>query len=432
MKERLRTILRRARGLASVLRDRFPLTAPGLVFTALVVLAARVGFAAVDLVLLGAAALGATTLVFAGLTVGLGAWRTHAALRLHAATSALSIECDRPVRTGFQLPRPWWIPGLRVTWRWTAPEAEVRVIADGPWLEEEVLGTRRGWSESLERRIELNDAFGLVRWVFRRPSAQAVRMLPSVGGLKQMQVMRTLSGGSDLAHPDGTPDGERFDLRQYAPGDPIRFVLWSVFARTRALVVRTPERALSAARKTLAYLVTGEADEPAAGAARVALEYGALGGAWAFGTDGVDAPAETREAAFEALARSRNADRAHAGEGLGTFLRQANRDGSGRAVVFVPARPGPWLDRLMQSAGTLPRDGSGRLPLEFMVCLDGVGTRPKRSGWSRLFVDGAEGQGSDAGVRDDELGHVVSALGSLRARVVVVDRKSGRVQGAGG
>jgi uncharacterized protein (DUF58 family) len=259
----------RARALARRARALFPLTALGAGVAVLSAIALVIGIRRVDLVLLGAASIGIVGLLLGLVTVSIAALGVRRALRRSAGTTTpLAIECGFAMRTGFALPRVRWLPGIRITWRWESPRADVRVLAAGARLEEEVLASARGWSESLTRVIEIGDAFGTSRIVLTHREERAVRMLPSVGGLKQMHVIRTLSGGSDIVHPEGSPDGERLDLRQYAPGDPIRFVLWSVFARTRELVVRTPERALSATRKTLAYLVAGAADEPALRASR--------------------------------------------------------------------------------------------------------------------------------------------------------------------
>nr|WP_255216770.1 DUF58 domain-containing protein [Pseudenhygromyxa sp. WMMC2535] len=239
-----------------------------------------------------------------------------------------------------------------------------------------------------------------------------------------------MAGGDDISHPEGPQDGELYDLRHYNPGDPIRFVLWKVFARTRQLVVRSPERALSPVRQTCAYLVAGAGDEPAAGAARLAVERGALGSEWVLGADGNGEDATRKDQAVDLLARSASVDHGAGGRGLGEFLTRRSLGGAGRAVVFVPGRPGPWLDAVIEQCGAAGR-GGGRI--EFVVGTDGIEPPKPRRWYQRLAVREPAAQippGATAPVTTVEVGEVVRALSSV-GRVIVVDRAAGRVYGGG-
>src|SRR5690606_13997025 len=162
-----------------------------------------------------------------------------------------------PVPTGFWLPRLRYVPFIAIRWRWLEPEAQVQVVPKGRQLREEVIAARRGRVGAVVRELEVGDIFGISQIRMRLTEQRKVRFVPSVGQLKRVDVIRGMAGGEDISHPDGPPDGELYDLRHYSPGDPIRFVLWKVFARTRQLVVRAPERALSPVRQTCAYLVAG-------------------------------------------------------------------------------------------------------------------------------------------------------------------------------
>jgi len=300
--------------------------------------------------------------------------------------------------------------------------------------EEEVVPRRRAQRPSIVRRFRVADVFGLARIDFELEEERKIRALPSVGGLKQMHVVRSLSGGDAFSHPDGSPEGEKIDLRRYVPGDPIRFILWKVFAKTREVIIRTPERALSSARQTVAYLVAGKGDEAAAGAARVAVDIGALGGEWVFGADGVPGGAKSRPEAMEALARSSETPVDETGHGLGTFLKESVPAGTGRAVVFVPGRPGPWLQGVRSAAGkfqSLARTGGA--PMEFIVCTDGIDNDPrggKWGKWGRLLRRAYEPPaGREGAVTREQVLEVVRALGEMHARVLVIDRRDGRVFG---
>ena len=75
-------------------------------------------------------------------------------------------------------------------------------------------------------------------------------------------------------------------------------------------MVRAPEQAISPARRTIAYLITGEGDEASAGVARAAIESGAFGSSWVFGADGTTEVARDRAQALEVLAAQLRLDRA--------------------------------------------------------------------------------------------------------------------------
>ena len=228
-------------------------------------------------------------------------------------------------------------------------------------------------------------------------------------------------------HPDGPQEGELYDLRHYTPGDPIRFVLWKVFARSRQLVVRSPERALSPIRQTCAYLVAGEGDEPAAGAARLAVMHGSLGNDWVLGADGSHEDAKRRDQAIDLLARSANVGD-KGGTGLAAFLeRRGSVAGKlGRAVVFVPGRPGPWLDAVLaQCRGIGGRGGR----IEFVVGTDGIAPAPPKRWFARLALRERTYEvtpGAVAPVTTEQVGEVIKALSAI-GRVIVIDRMAGRM-----
>jgi hypothetical protein len=348
-----------------------------------------------------------------------------------AGGDALRAECGVPTATGFWLPSFWWLPFVDVRWTWEQPLVRLELRKRKGRIEEHVVPERRALRDTIVRRFVVADAFGLARVDFRLAERREVRFWPSVGALKTMHVVRSMSGGADLTHPDGPPEGDRMDLRNYNPGDPIRYVLWKVFARRRELVVRTPERAIAPVRQTVAYLVAADGDEPAAGAARVAVDTGALGGEWVLGTDGVRETARSKAQALELLAKSAEAAEEDAGAGLAHFLRTAAPGNTGRAVVFVPARPGPWLDRVVEAARARA-SGGGPSPVEFVVCTDGVVPSRPRAGMRRFLQrsDAGPNEGTDAAARyaarQDQLAEVVDALCRTGARVLVIDRRAGR------
>jgi hypothetical protein len=420
--------LLRARALAQVLVDLFPLTALGVLIAAGSVLAlVSYGVRRIDLVVLVMGVVGAALAALAVLVVVATALGLYLSLRNRAADDTLRLECGYAARTGFSLPSLWYVPFVKLRWSWVTPEATVNPVSLRRRLHEEVTPQRRGIYDDVQRRIEVSDAFGLTRVAFKVRERRAVRFAPSVGALKNMHVVRSVAGGDNLSHPAGPPEGERADMRHYAPGDPIKFVLWKVFARSRVLVVRTPERAISPVRQTVAYLVTGEGDEAAAGAARVAVDSGALGSDWVLGSDLDEGYARAHAQAMELLAKSARATPAQQGSGLSRFLDTATPGGAvGRAVVFVPAVRGPWLDRVLAAVRARSSPNQTVAPVEFVVCADGISRRPKPSWLARVALDHRRGA-HDGAVAYDELMSVVATLSAARARVLIVDRVAGRV-----
>jgi uncharacterized protein (DUF58 family) len=404
------------------IRDTFPITITGLLVGAASALAILYyGRVRLDRLLFAVGGVG-LALVALGLVLvtvaTLIAWRS-AKRALRGQAEALRIECGAAIPTGFSIRRPWWLPLVNVRWSWIEPVAEVTQRREAGRDHEAITASRRDQFAEIVRRFEVSDVFGLIRIAFPVREKRGGRFAPSVGALSTMHVAHGLSGGDAMSHHEGSPTGDYYDARRYAAGDPIKFILWKVFARTRNLLVRAPEPAASPDRRTIAYLVTGTGDEAAAGAARVAVDSGALGVQWLLGVDGSTETATSRDKALDLLARSARADTA--GGNLDSFLRGSSAGAMSRALVFVPARPGPWLDQVARTASA-PVAGQPRV--EFVVCTDGVTSRVKRSAISRAMVS-APSPGELA--THDDLLAVVEALGKTGANILVADRPGGRV-----
>lgn len=399
------------------LRDGFPLTLTGaFVLGGSLWALLSYGLGKIDLVLLVVGAVG----LFA-CTVGLVSMIACAAIvraRLPDTVEAgerLEIECGHAVPTKWSIPYPWWLSFGDVRWTWTEPAVTLAIEAEGGRLHEHVIAARRGAVDTIVRRIVVGDVLGLwrVAWQHRQPCD--LKFLPSTGALQKVEVVRGMTGGDDISDHRGPAAGDPYDLRHYNPGDPIRFVLWSLFARTRKLVVRQPERAISLVRQTNAYLVAGPGDEPAAAAARLAVQQGALGEGWSLGADGIDRPATSRAGAMDAISRSAHS-RIPPAAGLAAFLGRAKPDASGRIVLFVPGRVGPWVDLLAVACAAHRRN------VDVFVCIDAVIEPRARKGTPDPH---------DASYTAAELAAVIAAVGKACARVRVIDRGTGRLYGDG-
>jgi hypothetical protein len=341
-------------------------------------------------------------------------------LRRRINEKPMHVDCGSRTRTGFSLSGLWFLPFMGLRWRWLSPEAEVSLLRERGRFIELVKPTRRGLYDKITRRIEVYDLLGLTKVTLRCTERRQLKFMPSTGALRQVEIVRSVADGDANPHPRGALDGDRFDMRHYSPGDPLRFVLWKVFAKSRDLMVRTPERALSPARQTAAYVVAGQGDEPAAGSARAALEAGAFGQEWVLGADGVDTYAKSKAEALELLSCSGTAKEEDFGAGLQAFLQKASRGGVGRAVVFVPAFDGPWVPRVLVAVQQRATYG-----VSFMICADAV-VQPERRGFvSRLLWKQAPGV---PGARSmAELKQLLKRLQRANATCMVIDRQRGQV-----
>jgi hypothetical protein len=310
----------------------------------------------VDYVLLtgGLVAAGAVCLsLLLVLTAALRMWPVlRRAGRHPEEAEPLSLETGLTADTGLRLPGlgGWPLVNLRVEWDHPS-EVEVTLKRRAGKLEELVCPLSRGESPAIRRRVLVEDIFGFARLGLRLNSEQRVRVEPSLAQLTAQVVTRFL-GGDALSHPSGPVEGEPIEMRRYVYGDPLRHVLWKAFARTRKLLVRTPERAITPRPSATAYLVAGPGDEPAASAARFFVDKGMLGKDFTFCADGADAPTSEPGEALDQIVASAH-HRRRGGEGLAKMLRRLTPPQLDALVLFVPSEPGRWLDRIDELASRL-------------------------------------------------------------------------------
>ena len=416
----------RVRALHRRIADSFPWTLLGLLGVAVAVLALRTSHQVIDLVLLVVGWVTVGLVSLSTLAVLVGALLVHRRVRrLRRERDAggerwLEMETERPQPSGFHLPRFAWIPLLQTHWELEAPvDVEVEVREELGERKERLVARRRGERRGVRRRLVVRDAFRLASLGVRDRDDLRLRILPHTGQLGRLPVLTSFAGGEDWPHPMGVAEGDLTELRRYAPGDPARFIHWKVYARTKKLVVRTPEKALTRARRTVAYLIAGPGDEASAAAARVAIESASLGEEWSFGADGHPEPTSEMGVALQAVVASSAIAPADGGAHLETFLRQAERRGPASVVVFVPAEPGPWLERAL--AALRPRAGRVRI----VVGVDGLAAPASRSPLRRIFAEPAPLPATNVAALEETL----EALAPLRGEVLVLDRRSGRVMG---
>lgn len=258
-------------------------------------------------------------------------------------------EVGIPFQTGFRLGICAWNPLLRIEVCWDQPFiANVRLTRSSKGLAEEVVSESRGLYDSIPRKLVISDVLGLSRCVVRRRTETKVIIKPTRGSSPQIDISQQSFTSEQLPHPDGKPQGDLIETRRYSPGDPLKLVMWKVYARTGQLLVRSAERTASSSQKAFVYFVAAEGDEPTASTARAMLESGRFGTNLLFGTDGAQGVARTDAEAVKQVIRSAGA-RERAGRDLGEFLSRSAAEGLTGGVLFVPPQPGAWLENVTQA-----------------------------------------------------------------------------------
>ncbi len=403
------------------IRGFFPLTLTG--FLLLGLSAATFWFMGIrrqDFVLLAVGFIGGLVTVLACLLVIAVAPFIHRRLKRGSMRSGLAVECCAIQETGFFPPLPRRLPLLEYSWSWEQPASvEVREGAHPDRRREFIVAQRRGVHSEIRRRILLRDVLGLAALEWVAGEFRDIQFLPAKGSLDRMTLLDGLTGGDDLSDPRGMPEGDRIDMRQYTPGDSPRMILWKVYSRTRKLLVRIPERALTARPRFCAYFVAGPQDEPGAGFMRAVLDRGFLGENWRFGADGSYAATGRLDEALDILIRSAGIS-PEAATQLPTFLQQAQKDGFAACLVVMPPARGPWVN------SAAPALGNSALRIHAFTVMDGpTQGRPTRESWKQLLYKREAGAGGQIA----DLAWMAHDFGAVPFPISAIDRISGRAFG---
>lgn len=310
--------------------------------------------------------------------------------------------------TGFSSSGWTALPGVTITVQWVTPFGDATLDRRRG---ESVRLHRRGWWPRVVRRWRVEDALGLCAVSWTHTSEQGVAALPGVGALDNFGALRGLAAGDMMHHPEGPTSGDPYDMRHYAPGDPIRLVLWRVYARTREVMVRSPERALSPVEELSAHVVISDTDGAAAGAARILVERAGPQTDYTLTADGTTEAATDRQGAYSVLRQSGLGDLESGGD-IGRFIDGLAQRAGSRGILMVSPTPGSWLPRTIQQLHRVP----GRV--DVFVCYDHVVSGGRE--WLRSETP------SGAAARSADLETVVSAFEGIARHVYLLDRRLGK------
>jgi hypothetical protein len=394
-----------------------PLTAAGWALGAAAGLAYHhYGRGEADFVLLSASLFALAVLSAATLFVVLATARVLWALRGQGAmVLERQVDAEMPFESGWRAPALRWWPFVELSSLWESPAAvDVTLRRAEGWLLEDATPRERARVSEVRRLVTVRDIFGLSAVRFPQHQAASLRVSPRRGRADVGLAVRNTTG-EGFAHPRGAPEGDLVEMRRYAPGDPLRMVLWKHYARTRQMLVRMPERAMTPRPSTAAYFVAGPGDEATAATARLFVERGLLGESFVFSADGAAASVQTPEEAVDTIIDSVRF-RPTGGEGLSHFLRNVDPAQRDNCVLFVPGNTGPWLDAVLRAVSSL------RVPPTVIVGVDGSLSPARQTRRARfVFAMPEEDRAVEA------LPSVYRSLRALGGPVRVIHRDSGRV-----
>lgn len=383
---RISSALLKAPGLASARRilskivGWFPLTLRGLVALPLLFLLRQsYGVKQSDYILLVVGTGGMALIALAVFAVLATALVLKLSLKI-PSLEGLQFETGNRIKTGLKFRILGWIPFVQILLEWKEP-ASIRCELLSHWgrLEEEIVPQGRGIQEKIVREFRVVDALGLARIRFQVSSRQPIKIFPRLGNVQIQQIFKQYSAGDLLSHPEGEPVGDRSDLRRYVRGDPLKHIVWKVYARTQRLMVRQMERAVSPQQRTFAYFIASKEDEAAASTARTALERGMLGKDYLFLADGEKNPVDQSGEGVDQIVRSAKQGMPVA-QGLKGFVDQAQGEKISGCVVFASAQSEEWIDKLIEAA----RNYEGRI--HAILSLERFLLDPPRSSFlKRLF-----------------------------------------------
>lgn len=257
-------------------------------------------------------------------------------------------EVSGYILSGYRIYKPFYLPFIEISSELTTPSFERREKRSLLWIGETLRPTGRGRYQTLQRKITVSDLFGLTRIQFFLVEPVDLEIMPAQGKFEPHVFRSSSSGEEGYSHPDGDPRGDLVEMRRYQAGDPLKLVLWKVFARSRKLVVRSPEPTISQQTEMFVYFVSGERDEASAAMARAFLEsMGAEDVNMCFSAAGAGRIAsDSREGLSDVIDSA--SCREKSGEDLSHVAALVSSGMMAHCFLLVPQQTGPWFHHVRQ------------------------------------------------------------------------------------
>ncbi len=303
-------------------------------------------------------------------------WRLKRSLAGSHDHLSVEVEVGQDLLTGFTLPSIPTNPLFQLRVSWYRPSArEYHLELFNGVLQEVIKPQRRGKVVQVTREFILEDIFGFTALKWYQSQNCDLKVSPQTVSANELRLHRP-QRGEDFYDPIGEPNGDLIEMRRYEDGDPLKWIMWRVYARNRQLVVRSPERALSEKRDLVAYFLADSTDEGSASTARAYIEGGLLGEEYLFIADGCRGQAQTANEVMNHLMSSVNAEPLSSLPELLALPAQQQR-----GVILFASALSP-TETIMSAASALPSHPLVILSLPFQMSEVDTTLSPW---WTKLF-----------------------------------------------
>ena len=265
--------------------------------------------------------------------------RTNSELLVETKT-----ETGAYVESEYRVFTPFFMPFVTVEIEMGTSSIRRQETRTPLWASEKLIPFERGRHQTLSRIVTVRDIFGLTE--IRFPIVQKASVVVEPAKSKyHITAFQTRTSGDGFSHPEGDPRGELIEMRRYQAGDPLRLVLWKVFARSHKLVVRAPEPAIVEEKDMFIYFVSGGEDEASASLARSFLDGIGLdtSGDMNFAADGAKRLVNNEKEGISDLIDSIG-HRNRGGQDLLTVAPLVSQGAMANCFLLVPSKPGNWID----------------------------------------------------------------------------------------
>jgi hypothetical protein len=335
--------------LMKKLRNYFPLTLSGFLSTIICFFIYRFSHEHKDLILSTVSIVLGFVIIFLLLQTLIAYAFYYRKLKKSIVLERLETEVGQDCLGKLRFPLFPKTPLLQFEISWIAPKAKtLELVLDSGEMVELFSFEKRGRYDGITREIEIKDVFGFTSISWQWTVKQELKILPA-SSMIQTELLQREQLGEGFYDMAGSPDGDLVEMRRYQPGDPLKLVIWKVFAKTGKLLIRAPERSLEIKHDMVAYFIASPKDEASATTVRAFLENDILGEDFLFIVDGSQKSCSDKNTAIEALIDSHHAQTGSAFSQV-LELEQSQQRG---ITIFLSAEP-ESISFAMSIASSLP------------------------------------------------------------------------------